>query len=156
MKRIAKISLFTVIAMLAVSCNINDMKLFTDYYIAFDPGKSSTTYVNEAAEFAGQYQIHFCTAKRDETVSVTVEAIPGDGLQEGVDYRLVTAPLVKFAPGVYDKTFIVEWLPHTLDPTKDNSLTLKLTDCSDANVVLGVPGPSSKDVSIRIVKQSAR
>ena len=98
-------------ALLLCGCDINDLKQFTDYYMAFDISRSSTTTVNEAGEFAGSYSIHFCTAKRDETVSVNVEVIPGDGLRENVDYKVITSTSVKFAPGVYDKTFTIQWLP---------------------------------------------
>ena len=145
-------------ALLALSlsaCQINGMTEFTDYYIAFAPSSESYTEVNEQGELAGQYPIHFCTAKRSETVSVTVEVLPGDGLEEGVDYRVVTDPKVKFAPGVYDKTFIIEWLPHSLDSSKDNSLTLRLTDCSDASVVLGMPGPGKNNSEITIRKKKS-
>ncbi len=135
------------------ACQINGMIEFTSYYIAFAPSSESYTEVNEAGTLAGQYPIHFCTSKRSDAVTVRVEVIPGDGLQEGVDYRVVTDPKVKFAPGVYDKIFIVEWLPHTLDSAKDNSLTLRLTDCSDPGVVLGMPGDEKKNISVRIYKK---
>lgn len=133
-------------------CDINDLKPFTDYYIAFDTSKSSTTTVNEAGEFAGSYAIHFCTAKRDEAVTVNVEVIPGDGLRENVDYKVITATSVKFAPGVYDKTFTIQWLPNKLDASKDNTLTLRLSGCSDKSVTLGVPGPDEKFRSLKIYK----
>ena len=139
-------------ALLLCGCDINDLKQFTDYYMAFDISRSSTTTVNEAGEFAGSYAIHFCTAKRDETVSVNVEVIPGDGLRENVDYKVITSTSVKFAPGVYDKTFTIQWLPNTLDASKDNTLTLRLSDCSVNSVTLGVPGPDEKYRSLKIYK----
>ncbi|MGM9768244.1 MAG: hypothetical protein ACI3Z0_07270 [Candidatus Cryptobacteroides sp.] len=139
-------------ALLLCGCDINDFKQFTDYYMAFDTSKSSTTTVNEAGEFAGSYNIHFCTVKRDEAVTVTVEVIPGDGLCENVDYKVVTSSSIKFAPGVYDKTFVIQWLPHVLDASKDNTLTLRLFDCSDPSVTLGVPGPDEGFRSLKIYK----
>ena len=145
--------IFLIVSLLLVSgCHLNDFKQFTDYYIAFDLSKSSTTTVNEAGEFAGSYSLHFCTAYMDDAVTVTVEVIPGDGLQEGLDYELVTGKSVKFAPGVYDKVFTIKWLPHTLDRSKDNSLTLRLAECSDESIILGVPGPSENFRSIKINK----
>lgn len=150
-----KIGRYMAILMMAVlytGCHINEMKVFEDYYMAFDTSKSSSTTVNEAGEFSGNYVIHFCTVRRDGPVSVTVEVIPGDGLKENVDYRVMTQPVVTFAPGVYDKTFIVEWLPNPIDASKDNSLTLRLKECSDASVILGMPGPDENFRSVRIYK----
>lgn len=152
MKKLKNILLLALLPLAAASCHINDFKEFTDYYIAFDPGNSSSTVINEAGSVVGQYMIHFCTVKRDDTVGVEVEVTPGDGLTEGVDYKVVSSPSVKFVPGVYDKAFIIEWLPHALDSSKDNSLTLTLHSCTDSGIILGVPGPSHKDISIKISK----
>lgn len=140
------------LALAVTSCHVNDFKEFSDWHIAFDPGNSTSTVINEAGSVVGQYAIHFCTVKRDDTVSVEVEVEAGDGLVEGVDYKLVSPASVKFVPGVYDRVFIIEWLPHELDPSKDNSLTLRLHDCSDSGIVLGMPGPSKRNVSIKINK----
>ncbi len=142
----------TLLALALTSCHINDFKEFSDWHIAFDPGNSSSTVINEAGSVVGQYAIHFCTVKRDDTVSVEVEVEAGDGLTEGVDYKVVSHASVKFPPGVYDRVFIIEWLPHVLDSSKDNTLTLRLHDCSDAGIILGVPGPSKRNVSIKISK----
>ena len=152
MKKLKNILLLALLPFAAASCHINDFKEFTDYYIAFDPGNSSSTVINEAGSVVGQYMIHFCTVKRDDTVGVEVEVTPGDGLTEGVDYKVVSSTSVKFVPGVYDKAFIIEWLPHTLDSTKDNTLTLTLHSCTDSGIILGVPGPSHKDIAIKITK----
>lgn len=152
MKKLRYIFPLALTMLVAVSCHINDFKEFSDYYIAFDPGNSSPMSINEAGSVVGQYTIHFCTVKRDDTVGVEVEVTPGDGLTEGIDYKVVSSPSVKFVPGVYDRTFVIEWLPHTIDPSKDNSLTLTLHSCTDEGIILGVPGPSHKDISIRINK----
>ncbi len=147
-----KIFALSLLSLTMASCHLNDFKEFSDYYIAFDPGSSSSTVINEAGSVVGQYMIHFCTVKRDDTVSVEVEVEAGDGLTEGVDYKVVSQPSVKFVPGVYDKAFIIEWLPHGLDPSKDNSLTLRLSTCSDDGIILGMPGPSKRNISIKITK----
>ena len=147
-----KIVALSLLSLALTSCHLNDFKEFSDYYIAFDPGSSSSTVINEAGSVVGQYMIHFCTVKRDDVVSVEVEVDAGDGLTEGIDYKVVSASPVKFVPGVYDKAFIIEWLPHDLDQAKDNSLTLRLKNCSDDGIILGMPGPSKRNVSIKITK----
>ncbi len=156
MKRMKKCTEVLSLLLLTVAlngCHINDFKEFTDYYIAFAPGSASYTEVKEAASLVAQYPIHFCTVKRDETVSVTVEAIPGDGLKEGVDYKVISSATQSFPPGVYDKSFVIEWLPGSIDASKDNSLTLLLSGCSDPDIILGVPGPSGKYKSMKITKK---
>ena len=147
-----KIFALSLLSLTMASCHLNDFKEFSDYYIAFEPGSSSSTVINEAGSVVGQYMIHFCTVKRDDTVSVEIEVEAGDGLTEGIDYKVVSPTSVKFVPGVYDKAFIIEWLPHELDPAKDNSLTLRLSACSDDGIILGMPGPSKRNISIKITK----
>ena len=80
--------------------------------------------------------------------------IVGDGLQEDVDYKVVTQqnPLV-FLPGIYDAPIRVRWLKHPVDPTKDNTLTIRLTGNSKG-YNLGYPGPDHKQSEIRIEKRN--
>ena len=52
-------------------------------------------------------------------------------------------------PGIYEQTIKIDWLPHDIDETKDNTVTISLL--SAEGVTLGYPGPDRlmKDLVIR-------
>ena len=52
-----KIFALSLLSLTMASCHLNDFKEFSDYYIAFDPGSSSSTVINEAGSVVGQYMI---------------------------------------------------------------------------------------------------
>ena len=90
----------------------------------------------------------------NDSVEVSYEIIVGDGLVEDVDYKVVTTqnPLV-FLPGIYDAPIRVRWLKHTVDPTKDNTLTIRLTSNSKG-YTLGFPGPGHIQSQVTIEKRN--
>ena len=75
------------------------------------------------------------------------EVIAGDGLKEGTDFKIQSShrsPLT-FDPGSYSRPIRVIWYKSSaFDPSKDNTLTIRLTGCSDPSIILGYPGPSKK------------
>lgn len=85
---------------------------------------------------------------------VNYEIVVGDGLQEGVDYELVTTGnQLTFEPGIYDMPIRIKWLAHPVDETKDNTLTIRLTGNSQ-NLHLGVPGPDGLQKQLVIEKKN--
>ena len=123
--------------------------------IATDLGQSSTVVLTDVRA-TNTYYVYLSSPPIAENDSVTVgyEVIVGDGLQEDVDYKVVTQqnPLV-FLPGIYDAPIRVRWLKHPVDPTKDNTLTIRLTGNSKG-YNLGYPGPDHKQSEIRIEKRN--
>ena len=85
---------------------------------------------------------------------VNYEIVVGDGLQEGVDYELVTTGnQLTFEPGIYDMPIRIKWLAHPVDETKDNTLTIRLTGNSQS-LHLGVPGPDGLQKQLVIEKKN--
>ena len=85
---------------------------------------------------------------------VNYEIVVGDGLQQGVDYELVTTGnQLTFEPGIYDMPIRIKWLAHPVDETKDNTLTIRLTGNSQ-NLHLGVPGPDGLQKQLVIEKKN--
>ena len=82
-----------------------------------------------------------------EPITVEYETIVGNGLQEGIDFRIQAShrsPLT-FTPGTYTMPIRVIWYKaDDFDPDKDNTLTLRLTGASIPEMLLGVPGPDGK------------
>ena len=78
--------------------------------------------------------------------------IIGDGLKEGVDFKILTTeyPLV-FPIGIYRRPIQIQWLDNVLDPTKDNTLTIKL-DTTNLNVNIGFPGPDANKSELKLQK----
>ena len=82
-----------------------------------------------------------------EPISVEYEVITGNGLKEGVDYKIQPSTIspLTFSPGTYTLPVRVMWLKtEAPDPSKDNTLTIKLSGSSVEDMVLGYPGPSHK------------
>lgn len=147
--------LFAALLVAIVSgCNRNEnFPYFEDFYVAFDLSRSSVASVNELGSSSGSYYVHYCGEMGEgETITVTFSVTPGDGLQEGVDYRMVTqGNTLTFMPGVYNMPIHVRWLPHALDPSKDNTLTIRL-ESADKDLVLGLPGPDALCREFKITK----
>ncbi len=134
-------------------CNANKAEVFDTPFVTFSYTNSSSTSVDAESSFDAQYYIHLSSRKLDGNLEVQVSAIPGNGLKEGVDYELVTeGGKVIFYPGIYDMPFRIKWLKHKVDPTLDNTLTLRLESCNMDGVYLGMPGPAEKMRSISINK----
>lgn len=78
-------------------------------------------------------------------ITVEYETIVGDGLEEGVNFRIQPSHRspITFEPGTYVMPIRIIWYkPATYDPNKDNTLTLRLTGTSIPEMLLGVPGPN--------------
>ncbi len=81
-----------------------------------------------------------------EPIMVEYELIVGNGLKEGVDFKLQpsTASPLTFTPGTYDMPVRLIWMKNKdFDPSKDNTLEVRLTACSIPEIHLGYLGPDS-------------
>ena len=154
MKARSGIVIFTAsMIMFLTGCNANKAELFDTPFVTFSYTNSSSTSVDAESTFDAQYYIHLSSRKLDGNLEVQVSAVPGTGLKEGVDYELVTeGGKVVFYPGIYDMPFRIKWLKNKIDPTLDNTLTLRLESCNMDGVYLGMPGPAEKMRSISINK----
>ena len=82
-----------------------------------------------------------------EPLTVEYETIVGDGLQEGVNFKIQPSHRspITFTPGIYSMPIRVIWYkPEDFDPQKDNTLTLRLTSSSVPEMLMGVPGQDGK------------
>lgn len=132
----------------AVSCN--KITLFDEAFVAFDTAKSSVVSINATGEFTGSYTLHYTGPKPSAPIVVNFVVTCGNGLAEGVDYKLATAGgKITFMPGIYEQVIKIDWLPHEIDESKDNTVTISLVSAD--GVTLGYPGPDKlmKDLVIR-------
>ena len=136
------------IAVSAASCN--KITLFDEAFVAFDTAKSSVVSINATGEFTGSYTLHYTGPKPSAPIVVNFAVICGNGLAEGVDYKVATAGgKITFMPGIYEQVIKIDWLPHEIDESKDNTVTISLVSAD--GVTLGYPGPDKlmKDLVIR-------
>ena len=136
------------IAVSAASCN--KITLFDEAFVAFDTAKSSVVSINAIGEFTGSYTLHYTGPKPSAPIVVNFIVTCGNGLAEGVDYKVATAGgKITFMPGIYEQVIKIDWLPHEIDESKDNTVTISLVSAD--GVTLGYPGPDKlmKDLVIR-------
>lgn len=144
------------LAALAVSCRDHNDVVFGDYFVCIkdESGMSNGTVSRTSNNFVTTYYVYITAPKRDHPVSVEYEMLVGDGLQEGVDFRVqaTTASPLVFDPGTVRMPIRIVWLRHELDPERDNTLTIRLTSCSEGYGI-GYPGPQHRFSEYTITKQ---
>lgn len=138
------------LAALALTGACNKIATFDGAFVAFDSAKSSVVSIDAEGEFTGSYTVHYTGPKPAAPIVVSFAVTCGDGLSEGIDYKVATVGgKITFMPGIYDQVIKIDWLPHDIDETKDNTVTISLL--SAEGVTLGYPGPDRlmKDLVIR-------
>ena len=148
LNKITELAMLMSIAVSAASCN--KITLFDEAFVAFDAAKSSVVSINAAGEFTGSYTLHYTGPKPSAPIVVNFVVTCGDGLAEGVDYKVATAGgKITFMPGIYEQVIKIDWLPHEIDESKDNTVTISLVSAD--GVTLGYPRPDKlmKDLVIR-------
>ena len=138
------------LAALALTVACNKIATFDGAFVAFDTAKSSVVSIDAEGEFTGSYTVHYTGPKPSAPIVVSFAVTCGDGLSEDIDYKVATVGgKITFMPGIYDQTIKIDWLPHDIDETKDNTVTISLL--SAEGVTLGYPGPDRlmKDLVIR-------
>lgn len=138
------------LAALALTGACNKIATFDGAFVAFDTAKSSVVSIDAEGEFTGSYTVHYTGPKPSAPIVVSFAVTCGDGLSEGIDYKVATVgEKITFMPGIYEQTIKIDWLPHDIDETKDNTVTISLL--SAEGVTLGYPGPDRlmKDLVIR-------
>lgn len=148
LNKITELAMLISIAVSAASCN--KITLFDEAFVAFDTAKSSVVSINATGEFTGSYTLHYTGPKPSAPIVVNFVVTCGNGLAEGVDYNVATAGgKITFMPGIYEQVIKIDWLPHEIDESKDNTVTISLVSAD--GVTLGYPGPDRlmKDLVIR-------
>lgn len=144
------------VSALSVSCYDHEDTIFSDYYVCIkDEGGASSGVVSRTSNnFVTTYYIYMTAPLSDHDISVTYEMEIGDGLQEGVDFRVQSTTMspIVFEPGTTRMPVRIVWLRHELDPEADNTLTIRLTSCSEGYAI-GYPGPNHRFSAYTVTKQ---
>jgi len=147
MKKVLSIIVCAFAAIVISGCEDNLHIVFTDYYVCIkDENESEKSTVS--AEIDGEvftYYVSLVSTPLDEDLLIDYEVIAGDGLVEGVDYKMQRSTrTLTMTKGVYKVPVRVIFYKHQLDPNKDNTLTIRLTGTSKESLTIGYPGPSKK------------
>lgn len=147
MKKILSKILVIIACLGTTSCSDQLDIMFKDFFVCIMDanGASSSSVPSYSNEFWVSYFVELHAETRSGDVVVNYEVIPGDGLKEGVDYKLAsTEHTVIFPKNVYRMPLRIQYMRHTVDPTKENTLTIRLLSTNDPEVSVGYPGPSKK------------
>ncbi len=128
------------------SCTDRLNTVFTNYYVCIkdEYGASSSNIDASVDDLTMTYYIYLVAPTLAHPVTVDYELIPGDGLKEGVDYvPFSSSRSVTIARGVTRMPVRITYNSNVVDPAKDNTLTIKLTGCSDPSLIIGYPGPAA-------------
>ena len=145
--------LFLIVAI--YSCDQEESVYFDEPFVRIctSTGEARTVVLSNVRN-TNAYTVYLSSRPITDSLEVSYEVIVGDGLQEDVDYRIVTTvnPLV-FLPGINDMPIRIRWLQHPVDPSKDNTVTIRLTGNSKG-YNLGFPGPDHVQSEVVIEKRN--
>ena len=121
--------------------------------ISTETGQSSTVVLSDVKN-VNSYNVYLSSTPQTEELTVSYEILVGNGLQSGVDYEVVTEGCtLSFLPGIYTMPIRIRWMSHRVDPSKDNTLTIRLTGNS-RGYILGYPGPGHLQSEVVIEKRN--
>lgn len=154
MKYFNRLAIILMVAIFSSGCSKEDFEPYDVPYLHIMKDGMAKETVSSVANFLGDYKIYLSSKPLDEMLLVQFSIAVGDGLVEGVDYELVTAVnSLAFLPGIYDMSIRIKWLPHPVDPSKDNTLTIRLEGNSQ-DITMGLPGPDEYQRCFVITKQN--
>lgn len=138
--------------MMLVSCGIEEQKPYqTPFIHIMENGASATTFSSKGNS-PKAYSVYLSSAPLTRKLEVYYEIQLGDGLMEGVDFKRITvSDTLVFLPGIYDMPIRIQWLSHTLDLTKNNTLKIQLLG-NNQGITIGMPGPDHYQTSFTITK----
>lgn len=149
-----KIILYSLAAVFIISaCSKDENETYDLRFIHIMHNEASTVTVSEKANAVGTYNIYLSAPQFLQPVTVTYKITAGAGLIEGRDYELLTSGTeVTFLPGIYDMPVRIKWLSNPVDISLDNSITIEITQVSNATYTIGLPGKDKLQRSLVITK----
>lgn len=138
-----------------ISCADQEGEWFEQPFVRISTaaGQSSSVVLSDVKN-VNTYYVYLSSAPLNDELIVNYEVLVGDGLQNGVDYEMVTqGNTLSFLPGIYDAPIRIRWMANRVDPAKNNTITIRLTGNSHG-FTLGYPGPSGLQSQLIIEKKN--
>ena len=141
-----------VIIITLVSCNKEEISVYDEPFVHINFNNISLVNINSNRKDIVSYYIYLSTKPIEKDMLLDYSIIIGDGLEEGVDFKIITTeyPLV-FPSGIYTRPIQIQWLDHTLDSTKDNRLIIRLNS-NNLDINIGFPGPGANQSELILQK----
>jgi hypothetical protein len=99
------------------------------------------------------YKVYLSAQLQFDPIDVQYEVKIGEGLQEDRDFKLLTTGTnLTFPQGIFERPIRIAWKESELDPTKDNTITIRLISNSK-NFTIGLPGPDKLQQQLVITKK---
>ena len=160
MKSIDKVTAIFAATVLLLGCSKHEKIYFDTPFVRIEDsnGVASMVVDRKLDNLLTEIRIVLSASSNffNQPIVVEYEAIVGDGLKEGEDFRIQSSHRspVTFDPGTYTMPIRVIWYrTDGFDPGKDNTLTLRLTNSSLPEMLLGCPGPDNIKKEFVFTKQ---
>ncbi|WP_339653026.1 hypothetical protein [uncultured Salegentibacter sp.] len=142
MVKVFQYGLIVLLMSFLVSCNKEQIEKFDEPFVHIMQNNQDRIVVNTNRRDVVSYYIYYSTHKNNEDLEVTYSINPGDGLQEGRDYQLLTNenPLL-FPSGIYRRPIQIRWLNRRVENNLDNTLSIIIESTNKDDVNIGLPGP---------------
>ncbi|MBQ0144868.1 MAG: hypothetical protein KBS78_06825 [Bacteroidales bacterium] len=147
MKTINRITMALAALLSLVSCNDKLEIRFEDYFVCIkdEADAETSNFKASSEEDVTTLYVSLIAPPLGETLTVDYEITAGNGLVEGVDYKLLSSKKsVSIANGVTRMPIRIAFMPTPADKSKDNTLKIELKSCSMPSIKIGYPGPSKR------------
>jgi hypothetical protein len=143
------------VLLMAGGCAEEDKPFDSPFIYLTDKFGGTSATMDSGAKYTSTYYMRLSSKTLTDELIVNYDLVVGEGLVKGLDYTIVdsTASPLKFKSGVYEKVIQVNWLPHAVISSKDNSLTISLTSTNQPEINLGRPGPGKLGSIYKITKE---
>lgn len=152
MRTIKKLGLLLFAGASLLSCSGTEVEPLDEPYVHIMINELTEITVNSNRRDVVPYYIYFSSKPIKENLEVSYSVVPGNGLQAGRDYELITTenPLV-FPQGIFQRPVQIRWLDRKVDPSKDNSLRIVI-EGNNLGISTGLPGPDHYQSELKITK----
>ncbi|MDO6737506.1 hypothetical protein [Wenyingzhuangia sp. 2_MG-2023] len=135
-----------------ISCGKEEIKVYDNPFVHINFNNVSTVNINANRKDIASYYVYLSTTPLSKDLLLDYDIIVGDGLKDGEDFKILTTEFpLTFPTGIYKRPIQIQWLENTLDPTKDNTITIRLKS-NNLGVHIGFPGEDANQSELVIHK----
>lgn len=138
--------------LITAACSKDETKPYDHPFFHIHVSNEDTVFVRFNRKDTVNYNVYYSGKLQFEPMDVKYEVVAGNGLQQGRDYQLInTSDTLHFVQGMFERPVRIAWKESPLDPSKNNSLTIRILRNSK-NYTIGLPGPDKLQSSLVIIK----
>jgi hypothetical protein len=151
-KNIIKLGILPLLLLIS-SCSKEEFEPYDNPFFHIMVDNKGTVDVLADRKDKVDYKIYLSAELQFDPIDVQYEITIGNGLKEGVDFDLITkGNKLIFPQGIFERPITIQWKESVLDPTKNNSIVIRLISNSK-NYTMGLPGPDELQRQLVITKK---